>query len=29
MAVTVSKTRRKIAAALFERDGSEGALKGS
>ena len=29
MAVTESKTWRRIAAALFEREGSEGALKGS
>ncbi len=29
MAVTDSKTWRKIAAALFEREGTEGALKGS
>ncbi len=29
MAAADSKTRRKIAAAVFERDSSEGALKGS
>ncbi len=28
MAVTDSKTRRKIAAAVFERDGSDNNLKG-